>query len=169
MADDPVEPLPFERLAEQGDSPMYIVTASADGEHAGCLVGFATQCSIDPLRFLVCVSTVNRTFDVVSRAETLVVHPLYERDHALASLFGEQTETDEDVDKFLSCAWAPGPGGAPVLAGCDWFAGTVRDRVEFGDHVGVVLDVTDLGEASRVAEPRLGRQGVGDLEAGNPA
>ncbi len=53
------------------------------------------------------------------------------------------------MDKFLSCAWAPGPGGAPVLEGCDWFAGTVRDRVELGDHVGFVLDVTDLGMASR--------------------
>jgi flavin reductase (DIM6/NTAB) family NADH-FMN oxidoreductase RutF len=116
----------------------------------------------------VCLSTANRTFEVASRAETLVVHALYESDHALASLFGEETDTDEEVDKFRSCAWAPGPGGAPVLDGCDWFAGTVHHRVEFGDHVGFVLDITDLGEASRAAEPRLGSQGVRDLEAGNP-
>ena len=159
---------PFERLAARIDSPMYVVTAAADGEHAGCLVGFSTQCSIDPARFLVCLSTANRTFGVASRAATLVVHALHRQDHALAALFGEETETDEHVDKFASCSWAPGPGGAPVLDGCDWFAGTIRDRVAFGDHVGFVLDVTETGKAERSDEPRLGYQSVRDLEAGNP-
>lgn len=159
----------YDRLGEHADAPMYIVTAAADGEHGGCLVGFATSCSIDPTRFLVGLSTANRTFEIASRAEALVVHVLYEQDHALASLFGEETETDEDVDKFSSCSWTPGPGGAPVLDGCDWFAGTVHERVELGDHVGFVLDVADVGAANRVAEPRLGLQGVSDLEPGNPA
>jgi hypothetical protein len=55
-----------------------------------------------------------------------------------------------------------------VLDGCDWFAGDIRDRVEFGDHMGFVLDVMEFGEAARVGEPRLGFQGVRDLDAGNP-
>jgi len=160
---------PFDQLAAHVDSPMHIVTTAADGEHGGCLVGFATQCSIDPVRFLVCFSTSNRTFRIASRADTLVVHALYEKDHALARLFGEETESDEEVDKFATCDWTPGPGGAPVLDGCDWFAGHIGDRVEFGDHVGFMLDVTDLGRAARIAEPRLGFQGVQDLDAGNPA
>ena len=160
---------PFDQLAAHVDSPMHIVTATADGEHGGCLLGFATQCSIDPVRFLVCLSTANRTFKIASRADTLVVHALYEKDHALASLFGEETQTDDDVEKFERCDWTPGPGGAPVLDGCDWFAGTIGDRIELGDHVGFVLDVTELGHAERAAEPRLGFQGVQDLEAGNPA
>ena len=160
---------PFDQLAARVDSPTHIVTAAADGEQDGCLVGFATQCSIDPVRFVVCFSKANRTFKIASGAQTLVVHVLHEHDHALASLFGEETETDEDVDKFESCDWTPGPGGVPVLDGCDWFAGDIRDRVDFGDHVGFVLDVTDLGDAARAAEPRLGFQGVRDLDAGNPA
>jgi flavin reductase (DIM6/NTAB) family NADH-FMN oxidoreductase RutF len=42
---------------------MYIVTAvGKDGERAGCLIGFGTQCSVKPPRFLACVSTENRTF-----------------------------------------------------------------------------------------------------------
>ena len=160
---------PFDRLKERVDSPMHVVTAAAEGERGGCLVGFSTQCSIEPVRFLVCLSTANRTFDIASRAQTLVVHALYEQDHELASLFGEETETDDGVDKFGSCEWSPGPGGAPVLTGCDWFAGNIRDRVAFGDHIGFVLDVTHFGEAARVGEPRLGLLGVEDLEAGNPA
>jgi flavin reductase (DIM6/NTAB) family NADH-FMN oxidoreductase RutF len=160
---------PFDRLAEHVDSAMHVVTTAAEGEHGGCLVGFATQCSIEPTRFLVCLSKANRTFAIASRAETLVVHALYEQDHALAKLFGEETESDDAVDKFDSCEWSAGPGGAPVIDGCDWFAGNIRDRVELGDHMGFVLDVTELGEAARVEEPRLGFQGVRDLDAGNPA
>ena len=38
----------FDRLVNRLDYPMLVVTAEADGERAGCLVGFATQCSIQP-------------------------------------------------------------------------------------------------------------------------
>jgi flavin reductase (DIM6/NTAB) family NADH-FMN oxidoreductase RutF len=38
------------------DYTMVVVTAQADAGPAGCLVGFSTQSSIDPPRFLVCLS-----------------------------------------------------------------------------------------------------------------
>src|SRR5688500_14810059 len=108
------------------DYPMYIVTAAAGGERAGWLVGFTTQCSIDPPRFLVCLSDKNRTFRVARRAEVLVVHLVPETEDALARLFG--SETGDDVDKFARCEWTPGPHGAPVLAACrNWFAGRVLE------------------------------------------
>ena len=44
-------------LVSELDYPMFIVTCADERERAGCLVGFATQCSIDPPRFLVCLST----------------------------------------------------------------------------------------------------------------
>ncbi|MHB1539220.1 MAG: flavin reductase [Solirubrobacteraceae bacterium] len=53
---------------------MAIVTAAADGERSGCLVGFATQCSIEPRRFLVCISVLNRTFEIAQRSNALAVH-----------------------------------------------------------------------------------------------
>src|SRR5215208_7631728 len=41
-------PLPaFEAIVAQLDYPMFIVTAAAGEERGGCLVGFATQASID--------------------------------------------------------------------------------------------------------------------------
>ena len=46
----------FNALASELDYPMFVVTTAAGGAPAGCLVGFATQCSIDPPRFLVCLS-----------------------------------------------------------------------------------------------------------------
>jgi flavin reductase (DIM6/NTAB) family NADH-FMN oxidoreductase RutF len=163
----PTPDAPYQELADAVNTPMYVVTAASGEERAGCLVGFSVQCSIDPLRHLVCLSKANRTYEVACGAEWLVVHALHEGDDEVASLFGEVT--DRDVDKFTCCAWHPGPGGAPVIDGCDWFAGRIVDRVDLGDHEGFVLAVTDDGSARRADDPRLGFQDVRDLEAGNPA
>jgi flavin reductase (DIM6/NTAB) family NADH-FMN oxidoreductase RutF len=158
----------FDRIAANIDSPMVIVTARADREHDGCLVGFSTQCSIDPTRYLVCLSKANRTYDIALGASVLVVHMLHDdpHDRELARLFGE--ETAYEVDKFAACEWKLGPDGTPVVGGCDWFAGSVVERVDLGDHVGFVLEGITDGEAPRAREPYLGFPDVRDLEAGNP-
>ncbi len=118
---------------------MFIVTVAGAAELAGCLVGFATQCSIDPPRFLVCLSERNRTFRVAMGADVLVVHLVPEEAAGLAELFG--SETGDEVDKFARCAWSPGPGGAPVLEECgNWFAGRIIDRTDAGDHWAFLLD-----------------------------
>jgi flavin reductase (DIM6/NTAB) family NADH-FMN oxidoreductase RutF len=121
------------------DYPMFIVTAAAVGERAGCLVGFATQCSINPVRFIVCLSDKNRTFRVAQQATSLVVHAVPENGEPLAELFG--SETGDDVDKFARCSWTPGFEGTPVLDDCgNWFAGRILDRLEVGDHWAFVLE-----------------------------
>ena len=117
---------------------MLIVTAAADGERSGCLVGFATQCSIDPPRFAVWISRRNHTFGVAERAGVLAVHFPSSGDVGLATLFG--AETGDEVDKFARCRWREGPGGAPVLEDCvRWFAGEVVERIPTDDHVGFLL------------------------------
>jgi flavin reductase (DIM6/NTAB) family NADH-FMN oxidoreductase RutF len=140
------------RLVSDLDYPMFIVTATDGEERSGCLVGFATQCSIDPPRFLVCLSDKNRTFRVALDADVLVVHLVPESAVALAELFGSQT--GDDVDKFARCAWRPGPGGAPVLEECaNWFAGRVLDRFCAGDHWAFLLEPLDA--ASDAGEPHF--------------
>src|SRR5919205_4186805 len=95
----------FDGLVSRLDYPMYVVTTAAGGERAGCLVGFATQCSIDPPRFLVCVSDKNRTHRVLeSGATTIVVHVVPRDAHELVELFAG--ETGDDADKFARCAWS---------------------------------------------------------------
>ena len=59
-------------------TPMVIVTTHVGDEIDGCLVGFSTQCSIDPLRYMVCLSITNRTYELALRAPTLVVHMLHD-------------------------------------------------------------------------------------------
>ena len=126
-------------LVSDLDYPMFIVTATNGRERAGCLVGFATQCSIDPPRFLVCLSDKNRTYRVAQDAEILVVHLVPAEADPLARLFG--SETGDEVDKFARCAWHEGPGGTPVLDECgNWFAGRILDRVPAGDHCALLLE-----------------------------
>ena len=136
----PGEPNEFERLMAQLDYSLFIVTVAAGEERAGCLVGFASQVSIHPPRFLIGLSVKNRTYRVASAgAHTLVVHFVPEQAEELALLFGG--ETGDEVDKFSRCDWRPGPGGAPIVAGLeDWFAGHVLERLPFGDHCGYLLE-----------------------------
>ena len=58
------------------DGPMYVVTAAAARERAGCLVGFAGQCSIEPERHMVWISKANHTYRVATAAGHLGVHLL---------------------------------------------------------------------------------------------
>src|ERR671920_1608506 len=96
----------LDRLVNRLDYPMLVVTAEAGGERAGCLIGFATQCSINPPRFLVCLSDKNYTFRVAQHAPVLVVHLVPGDADELAELFG--SHTGDEIDKFEHCAWSPG-------------------------------------------------------------
>jgi flavin reductase (DIM6/NTAB) family NADH-FMN oxidoreductase RutF len=157
----------FEECVAGLDYPMFVVTVASAGEKAGCLVGFSTQCSIDPVRYGVCISKRNHTAEVAASAEMMAVHVLRPDDEPLARLFGELTA--DEVAKFDACAWHLGPGQVPVLDRCDWFAGRIGQRVDVGDHVLHVLDVIDAGEASRTASGQLGFQAVRAFEAGHDA
>jgi len=159
------EPEFFHEVAGQLDYPMIIVTAAADGERSGCLVGFHVQCSIDPLRYLVCVSTSNHTCRVSARTEHLAVHFLDESDYELSLLFGERT--GDDVDKFAATAWQD-EYGAPVLTETRaWFVGRVLERLPLGDHVGHVLEPI-VGHVDGPLH-QLGFQQVKTMKPGHPA
>jgi len=148
------------------ECPMLVVTASDRGRRAGCLVGFHAQCSIDPLRYLVCVSEANSTFAVAMAADVLALHFLAPGDLELARLFGE--ETGDDIDKFTQCDWTPGPSGVPILAlRGGWLAGPVIARLRGGDHVAMIVEVAAAGPPSE--EGQLGSRAVRHFRAGHPA
>lgn len=130
---------PFAELAQQLDYPLFIVTTAAEGELDGCLIGFASQVSIKPPRFLACLSVKNRTYRIATHADVVIVH--FVPDHAtdLAERFGG--ETGDEIDKFDHVDWRPGPGGAPIVTRLEsWFAGRIRQRLDLGDHCGLLLE-----------------------------
>ncbi|MEV6872432.1 flavin reductase family protein [Amycolatopsis sp. NPDC051128] len=160
-------PPDFDALVGVLDYPMYIVTCADGTRAAGCLVGFAAQCSISPPRFMVWLSDKNHTREVARGAEVLAVHRLTTAQKDLARLFGGTTGFD--ADKFARCRWHRGPRGVPVLDDCPrWFAGEILGREVTGDHVAHLLRPIAAaagGEAGR----QLGFQDVRDLEPGNEA
>jgi flavin reductase (DIM6/NTAB) family NADH-FMN oxidoreductase RutF len=129
----------FERIVGRLDYPMLIATTHARGERAGCLVGFATQASIDPPRFLACISDKNRTYRVLQGADAMAVHVVPADAGDLVELFGG--ETGDEADKFARCEWSDGPEGLPLVTRCpSWFAGRILERLPMGDHVGHLLE-----------------------------
>ncbi|MES9607189.1 MULTISPECIES: flavin reductase family protein [Actinomadura] len=159
-----------DRFVAGFDYPMFVVTAAdpGAGTRAGCLVGFTTQTSIEPFRFLVCLSRRNRTYRAAERASVLAVHVLGrgEDQRELAALFGERT--GDEIDKFARCSWRPGPEGVPLLTGVPRrMVGRIVERTELGDHAGFLLapiDVTIEAEA----DP-LTFQALPDLDPGHEA
>jgi len=156
----------FHAFANELEYPMYVVTAAAGGERDGCLVGFATQCSIHPPRFLVCLSVKNRTFRIAAAAPVLAVHLVAVDQRALAELFGG--ETGDDADKLAQWPWREGPQGVPLLDGVrNVFVGRVLARFDLGDHVGHLLEPTAARHEGDVHP--LGFQEARDIDAGHPA
>jgi flavin reductase (DIM6/NTAB) family NADH-FMN oxidoreductase RutF len=158
---------PFDKVMSLLDYPMYVVTTRAGDEMSGCLVGFTSQVSINPARFLVGLSKRNHTYRVAQDAEYLAVH-LVPRQHCeLARLFG--SETGDEIDKFARCDWRPGPHGLPVLQdAAGWFGGKVLKRYDLGDHVGFLLEPV-AGSAPDTFEQLVTFSDVRDLEPGHEA
>jgi flavin reductase (DIM6/NTAB) family NADH-FMN oxidoreductase RutF len=155
----------WDKVVHLLDYPMYVVTTVGDGERAGCLVGFATQASIDPPRWLVGISDKNHTFRVARAASRLAVHVLGESDRELAALFGEQT--GDDVDKFAQCHWHDGPDDVPILDDAvAWFSGPILSRDPVGDHVAHLIDV-DTAEVEHPESALLTFAAVRDFRPGH--
>jgi len=146
---------------------MFVVTTRADGDPSGCLVGFATQISIHPTRFLAGVSKTNHTCPVAARSDYLAVHVLARRHIGLARLFGGQT--GDQVDKFDHCSWHTGPRGMPILDdAAAWFVGKTLQRIDLGDHIGYLLEPVTGAVIERSAD-LVGMADVADLEPGHKA
>jgi len=129
----------FDRFVDAGVGPLYIVTVADGGQRYGCLVGFASQTSIEPPRFMVCISVANATYRHVQEARQLAVHQVPADRPDLAELFGGTT-ADEGVDKFERCRWTAARDGLPLLDDCPTrMIGAVVDRHQLGDHEGFLL------------------------------
>ncbi|MEV6426678.1 flavin reductase family protein [Nocardia sp. NPDC051463] len=157
----------FEAVVAAADYPVCVVTTRKGPQRAGCLVGFTSQVSIDPLRFLIAISKKNHTFELAMCAHHLAVHLLDRDQISLAALFG--TETGNDIDKFAHCDWHPGPASLPILdAAAGWFCGRILERQDFGDHVGLLV-APEAGSAPPPRTRALRYSEVSQLRPGHEA
>ncbi len=149
-------------------SGLVIVTAAVARPpmRVGCLVGFATQVSIDPWRFLVALSVDNRTYEVAQRATHLAVHLVGPGDGDVAELFGG--ETGDEVDKFAGGPDHSSIDDVVVLDDLPALIGRIRARVPFGDHVGHLLDPVAVTGPDVSGARTLRREDLHGLRPGHP-
>lgn len=126
---------PFDQLMASGDPPVVVVTTTAEGTLAGCLVGYHSQSSMSPEQYCVWLSKANHTYRTALRATHLAVHFLTTADESLAELFA--TRSGEDTDKFADLQTDTSQHGVPLLRDCPHQL--VMERIvvldDGGDHV----------------------------------
>jgi flavin reductase (DIM6/NTAB) family NADH-FMN oxidoreductase RutF len=157
----------LDKFLEKLDFPMFIVTAAALSERSGCLVGFITQSSIKPVRFLVCISEKNHTYRIAAAAPVLAVHLIPKSASELVRLFG--SETGDEIDKFAHCKWSAGPEGVPLLESCpSRMVCRVVRWLTVGDHGAFLVEPIDAEVGD---EPifTLGMSQAQKIEPGHPA
>ncbi|QGU06907.1 p-hydroxyphenylacetate 3-hydroxylase, reductase component [Corynebacterium occultum] len=106
----------LKKLMTAVDPAMIVVTTIAEGERAGCLLGFHSQSGISPQHYCFWLSKANHTYRVSLRARYFALHFLTSQDLALAEHFG--TQSGEDTDKFSGVDLDPGEKGLPLLRAC---------------------------------------------------
>ena len=161
-----VEGKAFDAVVAGLDPPMVVVTAAAGGDRSGCLVGFHSQSSIDPIRYCVWISKANHTYGVIVRATHFAVHFLSDQDHGLAELFGGST--GDTVDKFTHVDVSVGAGETPTIDRCSNRLVARRTSLvdEGGDHVCVIGEPVKVAFAP-FAPLRISR--VADVTPGHAA
>jgi flavin reductase (DIM6/NTAB) family NADH-FMN oxidoreductase RutF len=164
----------FDDLVAHLDTGMVVVTAATATERDGCLVGFHSQASIDPHRYVVWLSIANRTMRLAADPSSthLGVHVLSASDLDLAVHFGGQTADDPAVDKLADLPWTEGPGGVPLVAALpNRFVGRIlsRDPVGEGDHVPFLLEPVAAWATERATEPPLRLRQATDISPGHEA
>ncbi|KAB1946100.1 flavin reductase family protein [Brevibacterium linens] len=149
------------------DSPLIVVTTSAEGERAGCLVGFHSQASIDPEHYCFWLSKANHTYRVALRSERFAVHFLTDVDRESARHFGSLSGMG--TDKFAGLDFTVTEDGVPLLA--DLPNRLIVERIAMlddgSDHVCLTARVLATEAEGGFASLRPSQ--LGDLSPGHSA
>jgi flavin reductase (DIM6/NTAB) family NADH-FMN oxidoreductase RutF len=140
----------FDRVMRGRNPDMLIVTTAVGEQRAGCLVGFHSQCSIEPDRYAVWLSKANHTCQLALRATHFGLHFLRSDHGRLAEIFG--TMCGGEVDKFTLAPAHPGPFDVPLIEACrDWVVARRTAFLEEGsDHICFIVEPVEAcaGEPS---------------------
>lgn len=145
----------FDTLMSSLDPPLVVVTTAADGEQAGCLLGFHTQSSISAQQYSFWVSKANHTYVVSLRSSHFGIHFLSADDAAWAEHFGAQS--GDDHDKFAAIQLEDNGGNPPLIKALP--NRLVVERIAMlddrGDHACVTAKVVAAASAGSFTPLRL--------------
>ena len=128
---------------------LYVVSAEADGQKAGCVINTATQVTAEPPRKMVAVHKDNVTTGVISAAGAFTVTAIdMTADMPYIGNFGFRTSANYDKFEKYGCETsAVGSPYSPQHA-CAVFACKVVETVDVGSHLLFVGDVVDAQKLS---------------------
>lgn len=161
--DDHVDADTFRSALAAHPAGVVVITAQdADGPHGLTATSFVSL-SLEPALVGFAVNAASSTWQRLRRVDTLVVHLLEERQHAIASRFATR-----DVDRFAApTRWARLSTGEPLLSDVGtWMRCALERRVDLGDHVLVVarvLQATVEDETAPLLYHQRGYRSLRDL------
>ena len=128
---------------------LYVVSAEAEGQRAGCVINTATQVTAEPQRMMVAVHKDNVTTGVIQRAGAFTVTAIDKTaDMPYIGNFGFRTSANYDKFEKYGCETsAVGSPYAPEHA-CALFACRVVDTVDVGTHYLFIGDIVDARKLS---------------------
>lgn len=132
---------------------LYVVSAEADGQKAGCIINTATQVTAEPPRMMVAVHKDNVTTGVIAKAGAFTVTALdMTADMPYIGNFGFRSSAG--YDKFEKYGCETSEVGSPYSPehACALYACRIVDTVDAGTHLLFIGDVVDARKLSD-AEP----------------
>jgi flavin reductase (DIM6/NTAB) family NADH-FMN oxidoreductase RutF len=144
----------FRSVLSHYPTGVCVITALADGEPTGFVVGSFTSVSLQPALVGFFPDKKSTTYPKVHQTGAFCVNILSAADEQLCRLFATK-----DADRFASVGWRSGPTGSPILeCATAWIDCTLEQAHEVGDHLLVVGRVVDLATHSG-ADPLLFHRG----------
>lgn len=134
-----LDPTDFRNAMSKFASGVTVVTAHApDGTPVGFTASAFSSLSLDPPLILVCLDRRAECFEAFQHADTFGVSILRHGQDAIAMRFATR-----GADKFGVADTSPGESGVPLVDGAiARVECTMHERVEGGDHVILVGEVT---------------------------
>ena len=130
---------------------LYVVSAEADGQQAGCVINTATQVTAEPPRMTVAVHKDNVTAGVIEKAGAYTVTVL-DRTADMPYIGNFGFRTSANYNKFEKYEVKTSPVGSPYSPehACAVVSCKLIDTVDVGTHylcVGEIVDAERLSDA----------------------
>lgn len=117
----------FKSVFRRHPAGVAVVTLAVGDDLAGFTATSVISVSADPPYLVFSLDSRSSSWPAVSRAETLVVNFLSERQEGVAARFATS-----GIDRFAAGGWRRLPTGEPVIEGAVWLRGRIDRRVPVG-------------------------------------
>jgi len=148
----------IQRVYDLTDPPLWLVTASHEGQRGGFVATFVVRASIVAAlpRMLIGIAKQHHTWRLIEGSGRFALHLLYTDQLDLVWHFGLQSGNEHD--KFGHLPASRTPGGNPLIAqALAWLDCRVEERMDGGDRT-VYLAAVEHGAANGSARPLTASQ-----------